>query len=440
MKRDAEKELILWKNQKERYPLIVRGARQVGKSYLVENFGRSHFKSLVVVDFELYPQLKDCFQTLEPLEIINKLQLVLGTEIKREETLLFLDEIQEAPRAIMALRYFKEKMPEQAVIAAGSLLEFALRDDNFRMPVGRVHFLYLEPLSFSEYMDATGYSDLRRFLSEVSIGSTIDEVIHRKLIELYRIYLITGGMPAVLKEYLSSKDLMNCQRIQTGLIQTYRSDFGKYASVSQSKYLQKVFDSAPRLCGQRVKYTNIDPHAHSRDLKKALGFLILAGIIRPIYSTKASGLPLGAEVNERKFKLNFIDTGLMQNICGLRARLSIERDFFQINSGAVAEQFVGQELAAYSDRQSPPELYFWARDKRSSMAEVDYVINIGADILPVEVKSGKVGKLKSLRMFIEEKKSKGGIRISQEKLSFYDKILSVPFYMIEQIPRLVQSL
>jgi len=440
MRRDIEKELVSWKSQEERYPLIVRGARQVGKSYLVETFGKEHFQNNVVVNFEFQPQLKDCFQSLDPVEIINKLQLLLGVQIKEDSALLFLDEIQECPQAIMSLRYFKEKMPKLAVIAAGSLLEFAMRSPDFKMPVGRIQFLYLEPLSFSEYLDASGNQELRKFLAKVELNVPVDEVIHKKLFELLRIYLLIGGMPAVLNEYLSSKDLMNCQKIQTSLLQTYRSDFGKYAKISQHKYLQKVFDTIPRLVGQRIKYSNIDSDTRSRELKNALNLLVLSGVVKPIYLTKASGLPLGAQINEQKFKLNFLDVGLMQNSCGLQSQLSVEEDFMQINAGAVAEQFVGQELVAYSEKHQQGNLYFWARDKKNSMAEVDYVISVGSSMLPVEVKSGKEGKLKSLRIFIEDKKSKFGIRFSQDKLSYYDKILSIPLYMVGQMPRLVKGL
>ncbi|MFH1684342.1 MAG: AAA family ATPase [Candidatus Margulisiibacteriota bacterium] len=439
MRRDMEKELLLWKDQKDRYPLIIRGARQVGKSYLIENFGKDNYQNSVVVNFEFQPQLKDCFQSLDPAEIINKLQLLLGVQIKEESTLLFFDEIQECPPAIMSLRYFREKMPRLAVVAAGSLLEFALQSSDFRMPVGRVHFLYLEPLSFLEFLDASGNQQLRGYLSEIQLTDSIDHAIHEKLMNLLRTYLIVGGMPAVLKEYLASNDLMNCQKIQTGLLQTFRSDFGKYAKISQHKYLEKVFDSVPRLVGQRIKYSNIDPDSRSRELKNALNLLVSAGAIKPIYLTKASGLPLGAQINEQKFKLNFLDIGLMQNSCGLEGRLSVEEDFIQINSGAVAEQFIGQELIAGADKHQPAVLYFWAREKKSSMAEVDYVVNVGADIFPVEVKSGKAGKLKSLRMFMTEKKAGLGIRFSQDKLSYYDGILSTPLYMVGQMSRLVNS-
>lgn len=446
MRRDAEKELVLWKNQEDRYPLLVRGARQVGKSYLVETFAKENFHTSVTVNFEFQPQLKECFTTLNPLEIITRLQLMLGIQIDEENTLVFLDEIQECPQAITSLRYFKEKMPRLPVIGAGSLLEFALQSSRFKMPVGRIHFLYLEPLSFSEFLDASGNQQLRQYLAKVKISDRIEDAIHEKLLELLRSYLIVGGMPAVLIAYLGNKNISACQNIQTGLLQTFRGDFGKYAKTAQHKYLQKVFDAAPRLVGQRIKYVNIDAEVKSRDLRNALELLTMAGIIYPIYLSKASGVPLGAQIDERKLKLNFLDIGLMQNACGLQTQISFERDFMQINSGAVAEQFVGQELRAHGNKHQPSRLFFWAREKKGSQAEVDYVISIGSEIFPVEVKAGKTGRLKSLKLFLEEKKAvptgrqaEIGIRISQEKLSFYDRILSLPIYMVEQLPRLVQE-
>ncbi|MBU0573153.1 MAG: ATP-binding protein [Candidatus Margulisbacteria bacterium] len=440
MKRDIIKELRAWKKQKEQYPLLIRGARQVGKSFLVESFAKENFSNSVIVNFELQPHLKNCFSTLDPVEIINKIQIILGVEISAENTLLFLDEVQECPPAIMALRYFKEKMPRLHVIGAGSLLEFALRSPDFKMPVGRVQFLYLEPLSFGEFLDAFGSQPLRKHLSEIKIGKPLEPAIHARAIELLRLYLILGGMPAVLKEYFASRDLMACQNLQNAILQAFRSDFGKYARTSQHKYLLKVFDAAPRQVGQRIKYVNIDPEIKSRDLKNALELLSFAGIIKPVYCSAASGVPLGAQTNEAKFKLNFLDTGLMQNACGLQKQITLENNVMQINSGSVAEQFVGQEFRAYSNRYQPSQLFFWARDKIGGQAEIDFVISEGADICPVEVKAGKTGTLKSLKIFIKEKKAKFGIRISQENLSYFDQVLSVPLYMIEQIPRLIRSI
>jgi hypothetical protein len=439
MKRDIEQDLILWKKSNDRYPLLVRGARQVGKSYLVESFGRGHFKKTIVVNFELQPRLKEVFKDLDPEKIISKINMLLGVRISPEDSLLFLDEIQDCPEAIVAMRYFREKMPGLAVIGAGSLLEFALNAADFKMPVGRVQFLYLKPLSFAEFLTATGNSELREFLVALPFSSTIDHALHDKLQELLRLYLVLGGMPAVLKEYLASKDHAACAFIQASLLQTFRSDFGKYARTSHHKYLQKVFDAAPRLIGARVKYSNIDAESKSRDIKNAVELLSMAGVVQRIRLSKASGLPLGADVSEKKFKLNFLDVGLMQNACGLQARINMEDDILQINAGAVAEQFVGQELLASTDSHQPPELYFWARDQKSSSAEVDYIGTVGARIVPIEVKSGSGGRLKSLQIFLKEKHADIGICLSRRGLSLEGNVIHVPLYMIDQIPRLVAA-
>lgn len=439
MKRDLERDLLNWKERKDRLPLLLRGARQVGKSYIVEEFGKKAFKNIVIVNFEFRPELKQCFTTLDPVEIINKLQLLMGENIEAEKTLLFLDEIQECPNAIMALRYFKEKHDRLAVIGAGSLMEFALNSSDFKMPVGRIQLIYLEPLSFGEFLTASGNELLRSHLREIRLNSVFDDAVHQKLMDLLRIYLIVGGMPAVVKEYLDNRNFLNCQRIQNSLLQAYRNDFGKYAKSSELKYLQKVLDEVPRLVGNRIKYSNVDPHSKSRDIKQALNLLKLAGIVCPIYATAASGLPLGAQANEMKFKLNFLDVGLMQNACGLQAELTLTNNFFLINAGAVTEQLIGQELRAYFDSYLKCGLFFWARDKKSSSAEVDYVVAVDSLILPVEVKAGKTGTLKSLKLFIEEKKSLFGVRFSQEKLSLHDKVLTLPLYMAEQMKRLARE-
>ena len=439
MKRDLEKDLFNWKESKDRLPLLLRGARQVGKSYIVEEFGKKAFKNVVIVNFEFRPELKQCFTTFDPIEIINKLQLLTGENIEVEKTLLFLDEVQECPNAIMALRYFKEKLTRLAVIGAGSLMEFALNSLDFKMPVGRIQFIYLEPLSFGEFLMASGNEQLRHYLGQLQLNSVFDGAVHKKLMDLLRTYLIIGGMPAVVKEYLESRNFLNCQRIQNSLLQTYQIDFGKYAKSSEHKYLQKVLDEAPRLVGDRIKYSNIDADSKSRDIKQALNLLKLTGIIYPVYATSASGLPLEAQVNEMKFKLNFLDVGLMQNACGLQTELTLTNDFIQINSGAVTEQFIGQELRAYADSYLKRGLFFWARDKKSSSAEVDYVVSVDALILPVEVKAGKTGTLKSLKLFMEEKKSLLGVRFSQEQLSWHDKVLTLPLYMAEQMKRLARE-
>lgn len=439
MKRDIERQLKDWKDQPNRLPLLIRGPRQVGKTYVVEQFGKEFFENVVLVNFELYPRMKQCFESLDPKEIINKLRLMDDLDIEPGKTLLFLDEIQECPKAIMSLRYFKEKMPELHVIGAGSLLEFALREEDFRMPVGRVQFVYLGPFSFGEFLGALNHNQLRGYLGKIKLMDQIDPVVHEQLLELLQKYFILGGMPAVLQEYLTAGNLKVCQNIQSGILETYRSDFGKYAKKVQHKYLQRLFESAPRLVGQGFKYVNVDPQVKSRELKQAFDLLVLAGLIHPVYATSASGLPLGFQIREQKFKIIFLDVGLAQNACGLRAEPNFNKGLLQINAGSVAEQFVGQELWAYGDAYTRQNLYFWARDKKGSMAEVDFVINVGPRILPLEVKAGKTGTLKSLQLFLKEKKAPLGIRVSENPLSYYDHVLSVPLYMVEQIPRIVEA-
>ncbi|MBQ3834373.1 MAG: ATP-binding protein [Elusimicrobia bacterium] len=435
MKRDIEKDFIKWAQNKNRMPLIIRGARQVGKSYIVENCLKNYFKNIIVCNFEFTPELKNCFDTLDPITIVNKIQLLLNVEITKN-SLLFLDEIQECPQAIMSLRYFKEKLPEQAVICAGSLLEFAMNNENFSMPVGRVSFIYVQPLSFGEFLSAVGQDKLRQHLKKISLDNPLEEMFHKKLIELLKIYLVTGGMPAVVQEYINTKNINSVLKIQNYLLTTYRNDFGKYSKISKRQHLEKVMNFVPRFIGQRVKYSTIDSDVRSEYLKEAIYLLSLAGIIKQIFSTAASGLPLQSEINDSKFKLNFLDVGLMQNVAGLSEEI-VNRDIMQINNGAVAEQFVGQEILAYSDPNRENNLYFWGREKKGSMAEVDFVTTYNANIIPVEVKSGTTGSLKSLKLFMEEKKAKIALRFCMQELSFYDGILSIPLYMVSETDRLL---
>jgi uncharacterized protein len=439
LKREIEKELYLWRARENRMPLLIRGGRQVGKTYLVEAFGREAFSHCMTVNFEFQPELKRCFETLDPKEILNKLGLLLKQDIQPGETLLFLDEIQECPSALTALRYFKEKLPSLHVIGAGSLLEFTLKAQDFRMPVGRVQFLHLYPVSFAEFLNALGHTKLQELLSTVQEHDSIDEVIHQKLLDLVRQYFTLGGMPAVVDEYLKTQNLSTCHNIQSSIIQTYRGDFGKYAGRVRDEYLQRIFNAAPRMVGNRFKYVRVDPQIKSRELKKAFHLLVLAGLIHPIYASSASGLPLRAQINEKKIKINFMDVGLVQNVCGLQTEIAFKEDLMQINSGAVAEQFVGQELLAYGNPYDKNDLFFWTRERRNSSAEIDFVISVDSDIYPIEVKSGKSGTLKSLHLFLNEKKPPFGIKLSKQPLSFQERILSIPLYMVSQLPRLVRT-
>lgn len=361
--------------------------------------------------------------TLDPINIVNQIEVLTGEKIIPGKTLLFLDEIQECPKAIMALRYFKENMSDLHVIAAGSLLEFVFHDENFRMPVGRVQLFHMKPVSFKEFLSAT--------------GDETPESIHDKATRAVQEYCVLGGMPAVIDEYIAKKSYMSAQDMQNILLTTYQNDFGKYSGGSMLNYCQLIFNKSAALVAKQFKYTHVSSDIQSRELKPALQRLIQAGILHAVYSTAATGLPLNALLNEKKLKLLYLDIGLLKRAWHLDVDILLESDFLAINQGQLAEQFVGQELLAYQDILTPSEVYFWARDKRGASAELDYVINVGSQIIPIEVKSGKSNSMKSLRIFMAEKNSSVGLKISTDSLRQTENILNIPFYMVSEISRLV---
>jgi hypothetical protein len=337
------------------------------------------------------------------------------------------------------MRYFYERFPELHVIGAGSLLDFTLRTDDFRMPVGRVQYQYLRPLSFVEFLLALGEHTMVEALHAFSLEHGLAQAVHEKLLRLLRDYLLIGGMPAVVAEYLRAPQQAAYQRVATALLQTYRDDFGKYASRVKHPFLQKVFETAPRLVGQRYKYVQVDRDSRSRELKAALSLLVRAGVLYQIHATSGAGLPLAAQSKDTLFKILFLDVGLMQRACGLDATIAAATDFLAINAGAVAEQVVGQEILAYSSPYEDAALFYWFREKRGSQAEVDYLCNVDELVVPIEVKAGKTGRLRSLKQFMDTYHCPLGVRVSQSPVSFEEAILSVPLYALEQLPRLVRN-
>lgn len=437
MKRFITSTLYEWKNTTSRLPLLLRGARQVGKSYLVEHFAQEAFgQNYVIVNFEQRPELKSCFSTLEPQKIIAELEILTKKTIDIKTTLLFFDEVQECPSAIMALRYFKEQMPGGYVIAAGSLLEFALEQKDFRMPVGRVQFLYVKPLSFKEYLWNTN-EKLCTYISNTTPLDKISDTVHYELLKQVYEYSVLGGMPAVIDTYFSTGSFKKAQEMQTVLLTTYQNDFAKYAKGGAYNYVQLIYEKAPGLIAQQFKYAHVTRDLQSRELKLGLEKLVKAGIIHKVYVTAANGLPFNALINEKKFKLLFVDVGLVKRATALDAELLLKKDLFLVNRGNLAEQFAGQELLAYQDCHMPPELFFWARDKKNANAEVDYVIHVNGSIIPIEVKAGSTGRLKSLQIFMREKNSKLGVKISSANLSLTNNILCLPIYLVSELSRLI---
>lgn len=440
MRRDVEKELLKWKEKEDRTPLIIRGARQVGKSFTIEEFGKKHFQNMLVVNFEEKPESKICFESLDVQVILKQLGYLYGTLLVPETTLLFLDEIQICPQAIKALRYFKEKLPSLHVIAAGSLLEFVLEDEEtpISFPVGRVRFLNMKPLSFIEFLDAIGQGQWKEALETISLELPLPEAFHKLLMQFVRDYFLIGGMPAAVRAYIKSQSYVEALREQKALLDIYRLDLAKYGKKKEFAHLHQLFESCPELVAKHFRYSKIDPESTnpSREYKYALRKLKQAGLIYPVHSTAANGIPLKAEENEKKFKLIFLDIGLLQCALEVDPAVFTISSFHQVNSGTLAEQFVGQELLAYTDCYLDSHLFFWETEKSGS-AEVDYVTNYYGKVVPIEVKARKKGNFGSLMQFMEKKLTPIGLHVSVNPLSFKNQILTVPFYLIKEIPRLL---
>lgn len=440
MHRAIDSILTQWKNSPVRQPLLVRGARQVGKTYSVVDFGKREFSNVVIINFEEQAEMSTCFSDLDPKLILDRVSILARETINPGQTLLFLDEIQECPRAITALRYFDEKLPELHVIGAGSLVEFALKAENFRMPVGRVQSIYIGPMSFEEFLIALDEERMATHLQKADLKSGVDQTFTSRLEQLFRQYLLVGGMPRVVKAFKNNVQMAELQKLQSGLIRSYTDDFAKYATTAHHKYLKEVYTSAPRMVGRRYKYSHINPNIESKYLKNALELLGEARLVFKVCHASGAGVPLMATMNVRKFKIIYIDVGLMQNALGLHADTVLADNIMQINSGSVAEQFVAQELFVLANPYTDKQLYFWAREARNSNAEVDYLMEIDGMPIPVEVKSGARGSLKSMRLFLQEySKTPFGVRYSTHDLSYVDRILSIPFTMINQTHRLVRD-
>lgn len=443
MERFIEKDLQEWKESTDRCPLIIRGARQVGKSYTVETFGQTCFENTIVVNFEEKPYLAASFESLEIPVILQKLSSLTGMEIFPGKTLLFFDEIQNCLPALKSLRYFKEKLPSLHVIAAGSFLEFVLEDNpDISFPVGRVQFLNMFPLSFMEFLHAMNQQGLCKIINSSSLTDSLAETLHHHLLRFVRDFFYVGGLPAAVKKFSQSQSYLDVQRVQASILDFYRLDLAKYSKKNQFKNLEYLFKRVPELTGQHFKYNKIDPNSSnpSREYKTALHKLQLARVIHIVHATSANGLPLKSEVNEKKFKLFFFDIGLLQNALEIDAKEMTTLELTDLYRGILAEQFVGQELLVYGDPYLDRQLYYWERQKAGSTAEIDFVSNLSGQIVPIEVKAGATGKLKSLRQFLTTKPSKIGLKISETPLKLEGDILSVPFYLISQLPRLLNSL
>lgn len=398
MKRYVENQLSDWKRSPRRKPLIIRGARQVGKTWLVEHFAKREFDSFVKIDLEKRHDIHSYFDgNLDPVTILKYLELETG-RISPGRTLLFLDEIQACPRAIMALRYFYEQMPALHVIAAGSLMEFAFGD--ISIPVGRVQYLHLYPMTFHEYLEAIGKRSMAEYVLQAA--PSVDETIQKTILNELRNYFFIGGMPECVKIYRDSTSMIEAFRVQSEILDSFRDDFSKYTPRVDKTCLDTVFLSAARRIGDQIKYTQLDEGHTGPTNRKAFDLLSKARVIHKIPSCDPSGLPLGATANPKIFKAIILDIGLLQRLAQVPVEFELKQDnLLGMYRGRLAEQFVAQELIAWHSS----ELFYWSRNARGSSAEVDFLVVREGDIYPVEVKSGPSGRLRSLHHMLSKYKN-----------------------------------
>ena len=450
MYRKALHDLIDWKDRPSRKPLIIRGARQVGKTWLVRKFA-GQFGNLVEINFDKNPEKAQLFAGRDISRGLQLLQIDCNTEIVPGKTLLFLDEIQAVPEMLPLLRYFYEEQSDLHVIAAGSLLEFLLADHDFAMPVGRVEYLHLGPMDMEEFLLALGQERMTKFLKDYSLNEPVPESIHLSLLNFLKLFWIVGGMPAAVAWYGNSGQLAEAIREHAAILQTYEDDFSKYRKRIYPERLRKVFRRIPALIGNKLKYVRLDPEERSRELADSLHLLEMARVIYRVRHSAGNGVPLGAEAKERDFKPLFLDIGLVSTSLGLTLPgLEVVDDLLMVNNGALAEQFVGQHLLYDGPGYEKPQLFYWNREQKSSSAEVDYLITHEDKVVPVEVKAGTTGALKSLQVFVAEKKSPVALRFnamppscSRQKTGVAGKdnvpflLISLPLYLVGQAGSLI---
>lgn len=450
-KRIIDSYLSEWASRKVHKPILLRGARQVGKSTAVRHLGEQ-FKYYVEINLEKQPDYKTLFsKDLQVKRIVPQMAAMCGIPIIPGETLLFIDEIQDCQDAIMALRFFKEDMSDLHVIAAGSLLEFVL-DDIPTFGVGRIHSMYMFPMTFDEFLMANGESLLMEARNQASATSPLPEPLHDKLVQLVRTFMLVGGMPESVAKWVETNDYLQCQEVQDDILTGYEDDFPKYKKKIDPQLLSATMKSAAVQATKKFVYARVPGDYKTAEVKKALEMLIKAGILIPVTHTDGGGLPLGDERDDSTRKMLLLDTGLMLrllnmslgDITTITTQILTASAADLVNKGPMAEMLAGLELLHYRTPNLKHELFYWMRQARNATAEVDYVLPRDMQVLPFEVKAGVQGGMKSLWEFMRDKKLFEAIRCSLENFGMFDYIDSktdnavrhvtiIPLYAVSQL-------
>lgn len=426
--RSIDKTLEEWKESTTHKPLLLRGARQVGKSSAVRHLG-TQFKYFAEVNFESAKSIATFFKgDLDVKLISSKISNYIQVPIIPGQTLLFLDEIQACPEAIMALRFFKEDYPELHVIAAGSLLEFALQS----LPtfgVGRIHSVFMYPMTFDEFLVAMDMGGLLAMRREATVTHPLDAPFHDKLVNLFRTYLMVGGMPEAVATWRETTDFLKCQQVHQDIILTYEDDFNKYGRRVNPELLRLTLHGVCHQIGHKLTFSRISEGYRSAQIREALNLLTLAGLVIPVVGTSANGVPLDAESDEKRAKYLFLDSGLLLAILHLDGQLG--HDLIKlimtatpqdlINKGSITEMVAGLEISRYKSPVMRPRLFYWEKTG-NSIAEIDYLSIRSMKVLPIEIKAGTQGGMKSLWIFMREKHLNNAVRCSLENFGAFDYI------------------
>ena len=419
-RRHIDEQLLKWKDDPRHKPLLIRGARQVGKSTAVRELAKQ-FRYFVEINLEKQPDLLQLFpENIDVKKTCEKLSGSLGIPIVPNETLLFIDEIQISKEAIMSLRYFKEDYPELHVVAAGSLLEFALEE----LPsfgVGRIRSLYMYPFSFDEFLMAQGLELMVNYKKKATSTAPMTEKAHKDLVDQLRSFYLVGGMPAAVTEWMEKHSYIEVSHVHTDIIQTYEDDFNKYKKRVSPVLLRQVLRSVALQIGSKFVYAVAARDVHSSVVRDALHLLTLAGLITPVKHTNGNGLPLGAEENDSYVKYLFFDLGVMQTMLDIPAAdILMASDLDFVNKGGTSEMFAGLEMQKYRDCFQKAEMHYWHNTNKGSNAEVDYLKAQNGKVLPIEVKANTQGGMQSLWIFMRKRHLQNAVRTSLENFGQFD--------------------